>query len=410
MLELDCGLAFDPARSREFCASLPPAPAIVRIEPRAEFSNSRAYLIRTGDLRRRMERLLGPRDAKDPTAAKRLDLRGIAGGIRYRIAGSPFELAFVHWQQARALDAENYRARLRMRSPALIKMTVANAYPRCLVTRSIRATENGKPSGGLYFGPMQSRRAAETFASEFLNLFRIRRCQIKIRRDPSFPGCIYSEMKMCLAPCFAGCTDEEYARESSRVEDFLLTSGESLRAEVESEREAASSAEEFEKAAALHKRLDKISDVLRGLPEIARPIDQLDAVVMQRGAAPNSIAIFAVRGGWIEEPFLLRFEQTADPRSAEEMLRDRLAANDDEHDETNHSSSDEAPAQTARDNAGATEVERGNKDRGPIADHLALLARWFYSKPRAGEIFFREKDWPYRRLIRACARLLQGGA
>src|SRR5260370_28772419 len=36
------------------------------------------------------------------------------------------------------------------------------------------------------------------------------RCQIKIRRDPTFPGCLYSEMKMCLAPCFAGCTKEEY--------------------------------------------------------------------------------------------------------------------------------------------------------------------------------------------------------
>ncbi|HET9402875.1 MAG TPA: hypothetical protein VFO34_18150, partial [Candidatus Acidoferrales bacterium] len=396
-------------RSREFCASLPAAPAIVRIEPRAEFSNSRAYLIRTGDLRRRMERLLGPRDASDPAAAKRLDLRGIAGGIRYRLAGSPFELAFLHWQQARASDPENYRARLRMRSPALIKMTVANAYPRCLVTRSIRAAESGRPVGGLYFGPMQSRRAAESFASEFLNLFKIRRCQIKIRRDPAFPGCIYSEMKMCLAPCFAGCTDEEYARESARVQNFLESCGESLRAEVEGEREAASSAEEFEKAAALHKRLDKISDVLRGLPEIARPIDQLDAVVMQRGAAPNSIAVFSVRGGWIEEPFLLRFEQTADPRSAEEILRDRLGSSDNSAALSANVAASDAE-NLAADKKGARDLERRNESCGPIADHLALLARWFYSKPRSGEIFFREKDWPYRRLIRACARLLQEGA
>lgn len=391
MLELDCGLAFDPASSREFCASLPAAPAIVRIEPRAEFSNSRAYLIRTGDLRRRMERLLGPRDANDPAAAKRLDLRGIARGIRYRLAGSPFELAFVHWQQARALDPENYRARLRMRSPALIKMTVANAYPRCLVTRRVRSGEDGEPLGGIYFGPMQSRRAAEGFASEFLNLFKIRRCQIKIRRDPSFPGCIYSEMKMCMAPCFAGCTDEEYARESSRVRNFLLTCGESLRAEVETEREAASSAEEFEKASALHKRLEKIGDVLRGLPEIARPIDRLDAVVMQRGAEPNSVAVFAARGGWIAEPFLLRFSETADPRSAEEVLRERLIAMD------SAAEGDSSPGVSS------------TAERGPIADHLALLGRWFYSKPRAGEIFFREKDWPYRRAIRACGRIVQGG-
>jgi hypothetical protein len=43
-----------------------------------------------------------------------------------------------------------------------------------------------------------------------------------------------------------------------------------------------------------------------------------------------------------------------------------------------------------------------------LSEHLAMLARWFYSKPREGEIFFREKkEWPYRRILRACSRLLQ---
>jgi hypothetical protein len=41
-----------------------------------------------------------------------------------------------------------------------------------------------------------------------------------------------------------------------------------------------------------------------------------------------------------------------------------------------------------------------------LGEHLSLLARWFYSNPRDGEIFFREKDWPYRRILRACSRLL----
>jgi hypothetical protein len=37
---------------------------------------------------------------------------------------------------------------------------------------------------------------------------------------------------------------------------------------------------------------------------------------------------------------------------------------------------------------------------------LWLVARWYYSNPREGEIFFREKDWPYRRIMRGCSRLL----
>ena len=41
-----------------------------------------------------------------------------------------------------------------------------------------------------------------------------------------------------------------------------------------------------------------------------------------------------------------------------------------------------------------------------MSEHLTLLARWFFSNPREGEIFFREKDWPYRRILRACSRLL----
>jgi hypothetical protein len=44
--------------------------------------------------------------------------------------------------------------------------------------------------------------------------------------------------------------------------------------------------------------------------------------------------------------------------------------------------------------------------QGDLGEHLWQVARWYYSNPREGEIFFREKDWPYRRILRACSRLL----
>jgi hypothetical protein len=46
------------------------------------------------------------------------------------------------------------------------------------------------------------------------------------------------------------------------------------------------------------------------------------------------------------------------------------------------------------------------KDKNTLSEHLWLVARWYYSNPREGEIFFREKDWPYRRIMRGCSRLL----
>jgi hypothetical protein len=75
VLELDCGQDFDPSRDEDFFAVLPPRPAVCLIETRAE--NAEPFLIRTQDLRHRLQRVLGPADP----GSKRLNLRDIVRGI-----------------------------------------------------------------------------------------------------------------------------------------------------------------------------------------------------------------------------------------------------------------------------------------------------------------------------------------
>jgi excinuclease ABC subunit C len=383
VLPLDSIAAFDPASTDKFFAALPPLPAVFLVEPRAEFAGARPVLLRTADLARRMRLLLGPPDPR----TRRLNLRDLASGIRFRVTGSKFEQALVLWQHARSLWPSAYRRRLRLRPASLVKLNLSNPYPRAYSTRRVGAD-------GLYFGPFASRRAAEAFLEPFQDLFRLRRCQIKIRRDPAFPGCIYSEMKMCLAPCFAGCSDADYGAERDRVVAFLTSRGVSLTEELERDREAASAALDFERAAAVHRRLEKVDALARLTPEVARRVDRLDAVVLARAAQRSSIAVFVVRAGRIADPFLIEFAALASqPRSAEEILRQHLES-------------------VGEEAAAVSVAER--------EDHLALLARWFYARPREGEIFFadrpsRESDggpavWPYRRLIRACSRVLAGAA
>jgi hypothetical protein len=126
----------------------------------------------------------------------------------------------------------------------------------------------------------------------------------------------------------------------------------------------------------LHKKVEKLDEVLRGRPELTRRIQDLDAVILQRAAEEQTIGVYGVRGGRLAEPFFLRFAEIASqPRSAEQIFREHFEAE-----------------------SATTE--------GDIGEHLWLLARWYYSNPREGEIFFREKDWPYRRILRACSRLL----
>jgi excinuclease ABC subunit C len=371
VLELDSRLDFDAARTVEdFFPALPAQPAVCLIQPREE--KAEPFLIRTQNLQRRLERLLGPPDP----ASKRLNLRDFASRIRYRLTGSRFEQTLVFYQQARRLFPKRYRNLMRLRPPTVLKVNLRNAYPRCYVTRRIELDGAGRPAGGSYYGPFPSRRAAEEFAERVLDFFKVRRCQIKIRRDPTFPGCIYSEMKMCLAPCFAGCTKEEYDVEVNRLVQFLRTSGGSLRMAFEEEREKASEQLDFERAGTLHKKVEKLDEVLRGRPEIARRIQDLHAVILQRTAEQQTIGVFAVDGGRLAEPFFLRFGEIASqPRSAEQIFRDHLES-------------------------------AANATNGDLGEDLSLVSRWFYSKPREGEIFFREKDWPYRRILRACSRLL----
>src|ERR1700723_999894 len=310
------------------------------------------HLVRTADLRRSAGRLLRPQEP----GARRLNLREVAARIRYRLTGSKFEQTLALYQHARANFPDRYRDLLRFRPAALLKVNLRNDYPRCYVTRRLGADT------GFYFGPFASRRAADAFSEGFLDLFKIRRCQIKIRRDPGFAGCIYSEMKMCLAPCFAGCTKQEYDAE-----------------------------------------------VGRGLPELARRIQDLDAVILERGVQEKTIAVFPLHAGILAEPCFLDFaELSSQPRSVEAILREKLKPPMREDTPATHRSaepetSDPAQAVDLRARYGLRAAPK------ELAEHLSLVARWFYSKPREGEILFRDDDWPYCRILRACGRLLAPG-
>src|SRR6267378_1123392 len=378
MLPLDCQQEFDPAREEEFFTALPARPAVFLVEP--WHKGAQPYLLRTADLKRRLERLLRAPDAL---------------GLRAESCSLP--------AHARAIPATLPR-------------------PDAAAPSGASESESGQRlSSLLCHSPHRCQSCQGTDRWRRPLLWAV--CDA--RRDPSFPGCMYSEMKMCLAPCFAGCSKEEYDAEVGRVVSFLASSGAALTGELERKREAASAALDFERAAALHRKLEKAAEVLCKLPDLARKVDELDAVILQRAAEENTIAIFAVRGGLIAEPFFLRFgELASQPRSVEEILRQHLAA--------------DSPVERPSREKEQPQYPSG-EDREALAEHLALLARWFYSKPRQGEIFFAqgpsrfshpapavsrnaddeagmqtphqakdfgERDWPYRRIIRACSRLL----
>jgi len=165
------------------------------------------------------------------------------------------------------------------------------------------------------------------------------------RRDPTFPGCLYSEMKMCLAPCFAGCSKEEYDVEVQRLLRFLETrAADRCAASIEEEREKAAAAGLRARGGA-SQEIGKLDEVLRGRPELTR-----DTRSRCRNLAAHvedqTIGVRSPRRPPGRAVFLRFAEIASQPRSAEQVFAIISIAN-------------------------ATSVCRR------IGEHLWLVGRWF---------------------------------
>ena len=358
----------------EFFASVPAAPAVFLL--RGSDAGSEPYVSKTANLRRRLQRLLSAPEER----TKRLNLRDRVRWIEYSLTGSDFESGFLLYQILRATFPNTYSKRLRLRFPPLVKMHLENEYPRASITARL-----GRLTGkNLYYGPFFSRVAAEKFLHDSLDFFKMRRCVEDLNPDPKFPGCVYSEMKMCLAPCFKGCTDEEYRSEVVRVQDFLDSRGESLKRAFAVERDEASAATEFERAAGIHAQLEKLTPLVQQLPEAVRRIDQMHALMVQRSAQPECVALFRVDAGAIQGP--LDFPISAPEHTKSQSMEGRLVA----------SLAAWPPAEVA------SAIAR--------MEHLAILKRWYYRGSRTGEIFFGDAtgELPMRRIVRGIGRVYKG--
>jgi len=368
-------LEFVPERDAEIFAAVPAAPAVFLL--RGEDSQAQPYVSKTSNLRRRLQRLLGPVEER----TKKLNLRDRVRRIEYARTGSDFESGFVLYQVLRATFPKTYQDRLRFRFAPLVKLHLENEYPRASIT-----TRLGRLNGrSLYYGPFASRAAAEKFMNDSLDFFKMRRCVDDLHPDPKFPGCIYSEMKMCLAPCFKGCTDEEYGAEVGRVQAYFDSGGMTLVREISAARDVASTNLAFEDAAAEHARLEKLKPVVGQLPEVVRRLDQLSALMVQTSHVPDSVALFRIAAGRVSGPvtFPIQPAEHARSQSMESRIQEALES---------------FPASKTR----AAVLE--------TMEHLALFKRWYYRGTRMGEVFFADEKGhlPMRRIVRGISRVYRG--
>lgn len=344
--------------------SVPDRPAVFLIEPRA----GRPYLARTALLRRRLKRLLTPR----ATPSRFLNLADVAARVEYHLTTSRLGSALTYYALARRHFPENYAEVIKLRLAPMVKVLLANQFPRTTVTTRLSA------SRAFHYGPFRSRASAERFEQETLDLFQVRRCQEDLAVSPEHPGCIYGEMGRCLRPCQQVVGPEEYGSEVTRLVHFLETEGHSLLESVARDRDRSSEELDFENAQRQHQRYQRIEQVLRLRDDLAADLNYLCGAVVVPSQEPGCVEILVMlQGLWLPA---IEFRVAATGREVvplDRRLREIVAT-----------------LETPR----ASQRER--------SEHIAVLARWYYSSWRDADwiAFPRREDVPYRRLVRAISK------
>ncbi|QHS52040.1 UvrB/UvrC motif-containing protein [Edaphobacter sp. 12200R-103] len=408
--QFDKTAEFSPGNADEILRSIPAQPGVFALYGKQE--NSEPYLTRAADLRRRMKRLLAPPESQ----SKRLNLRDRVARIEYTVTGSEFESTLTLYHATAAIFGyAEARRRLRLHTPAFLRLATENEFPRLYVTN--RLSKRGLAQT---YGPFPSRAAAERYCDAVLDLFKLRRCHEDLAPYPEHPGCVYGEMKKCIEPCKQACTAEEYAAEASAVKAFLDSRGESVLERISREREKASEEMEFEKAAQLHEQHQKVKAAAALADELVQPVPELRAIMVQKAAAieerEDEAAVFLLAAGCIVGPERLSTlgvravkEQTSVGSSlfAQPLMLAPVPL------EGEAAEAADAPEDRARKVIGQLEQRvSAVNDLALLSDHLSLFRRWYYrpEKQRVGEVFLPNPDggWPVRRILRGAARQVLG--
>ena len=157
-------------------------------------------------------------------------------------------------------------------------------------------------------------------------------------------------------------------------------------------RDEASASLDFEGAAALHVRLEKVKAATAQLPDIVRRLDELNGVMIQPSAEADSVALFKIATGRIGDPVRLDLASKAEAASA---AADRARPLSMESRITEALAAVEAPKMQS-----ALEW----------MEHLALLKRWYYRTVKTGELFLADSkgELPMRRVVRGVSRVFKG--
>lgn len=212
-----------------------------------------------------------------------------------------------------------------------------------------------------YYGPFRGGRRIQDAVRELNDLLGLRDCQlttpIRFADQPDLfsfehvPRCHRFELKLCLGPCAARCSEAEYGRRVEMAKAFLDGHADEPLRWLNERMAAAADRWEFEYAGRLRDRLHRLESLRDEFAQLREALDSLTFLYRVAGVEGDD-RVYLVRRGTVRTVIPV-------PRTAAE--RQRLARLCDEH-------------------FGRPEHQGALVQRHQV-DEILLLSRWFRARP-----------------------------
>ena len=211
------------------------------------------------------------------------------------------------------------------RNFCFIKLT-AGAAPKLLVVRGA-----GAEDAQIYYGPFNGAQRVSEAVRELNDALGLRDCRLDqpmhfadqpelFQLFPRTPGCIRHEIRKCLGPCVGGCTAREYDERVGLVRGFLDGADDGPMETLRAEMEAASAALEFERAAALRDKLQRLEGLREQFIRFRFAVETLSFVYTVPGHEGDD-RVYLIRRGRVRG-------DCAVPRSEQDRARLRAMVDD----------------------------------------------------------------------------------
>ncbi|MFW6078646.1 MAG: UvrB/UvrC motif-containing protein [Gemmatimonadota bacterium] len=249
--------------------------------------------------------------------------------VEWDYVPNEFAALLLELKQIKRWRPRYNREHKRDRGHCFVKIT-SEAAPRLLVVGRVVL------DGADYYGPFRGRGRIKGALREIADLLELRDCAAKTpirfadqreifgRSDP--PLCLRAELGRCLAPCVGGCTRSEYVERVDLARRFLEGEADEPLSRLRARMREAAERLQYEYAAVLRDRIDRLRAVRDDLVALAHTLEGLTFLYTVPGHAGDD-RVYVIRRGAV------RAEMPAPSTAAErrrviERSRELLAGHD----------------------------------------------------------------------------------